>query len=458
MHIEEILIVCHDGVCFGIPTAMIGQILRIPELTPVSLSPREVRGICAVGGNILTAVDMNLALGMDAVDLASPMGRILSLREPYDTSALIVSKVVVSVSVDPERMEYRSDSSDPVIAVYHHADELIQVLDISRTIRAILPQTVEERPISEKNENGMNVSEKHTRSERYLLFRMGGEMYALGIENLKEILGAYHPLTPISGGKAEIAGMMSLRDELLVVADLRLYCGFEPLKSDKNRILVSETKEKTIGLMIDEIIDIKEYGEEQVEHFAQSGDDERVSGVIHDPEYLVSLLGERVIDEIVARNRAILIDSDETNEAQKSDAVMEAVVFKLGKEEYAFAIEEVSEIIDTIPVTPVSLASEIVEGVINIRGQIVTIGSLHRRLGLPIHPANEQKIIVCHTPKGRMGFFVDGVSDVMQVHSAEVLGGIDNGPLFSKVLHFDGGKRLVLLFDLAALYRREGIG
>lgn len=457
MHIEEILIVCHEGVCFGISTAMIGQILRIPELMPVSLSPGEVRGICAVGGNILTAVDLNLVLGMEQVDTVSPKGRILTLQEPYDTSALVVSEVVVSMSVDEGQIEYMDDSDNPVVAICHHGEELIQILDVSRILGSVQIHAVEERLIGEKNESGAIVSEKHSRSERYLLFRMGGELYALGIDNLKEILGGHHFLTPLSGGNPEIAGMMSLRNELLVVADLRVYCGFDPFKSDKNRILVSETGDKTIGLIIDEIIDIKEYSEEQVERFVQSGEDERVSGVIHDPDYLVSLLGDRVIEEIVLRNKAILIDSDEAKEASKSDAVLEAVVFKLGKEEYALRIEDVAEIIDTTPVTPVSLASEIVDGVINIRGQIVTIGSLHRRLGLPVQPQSEQKIIVCHTPKGRMGFFVDGVSDVMQVHSGEVIDDVDSGPLFSKVLHFDKGKRLVLLFNLAALYRREGI-
>lgn len=457
MHIEEILIVCHDKVCFGISTALIGQILRVPELTPLSLSPYAVRGVCAVGGNIMTAVDMNTVLGLEAVDTASAKSRVLSLQSPYSSSALIVSEVLVSTIVDPDRIEYISDPVDPIVAIYHYEEELIQILDVKRIIETVHPQHVEEHPINEKNENDGSVPEKHSNRERYLLFKMGGEMYALEIENLREILGAHYSLTALAGANAEIAGMMSLRDELLVVADLRSYCGFEPSKSDKNRILIVNTKGKTIGLIIDEIVDIKEYGDTQVDRFALSNQHERVSGVIHDPEYLVSLLGEQVIEEIVTRNDTIIITSDEAKETLKSSAAMEVVIFKLGEEEYALSIDEVAEIIDTTPVTPVAEAPGVVEGIINIRGQIVTIGSLHRWLGIRMSPDNEQKIIVCHTPKGRMGFFVDAVSDVMQVRFDEILDDVKEESIFSQVLHFDEGKRLVLLFNLEALYRAEGI-
>ncbi|MBV5320434.1 MAG: chemotaxis protein CheW [Sulfuricurvum sp.] len=451
MHIEEILIVRNDKVCFGIPTATIGQILRIPELTSLYLSPNGVRGLCAVGGNILTAIDMNISLGMACVDTESSMGRILSLQPPFDTSALLVSEVLVSVIVDQSRIELVENPDDAIVAIYHHGDELVQILDVSKIINAILPLSVELSPITEKN-GAIRINDKNNSTLRYLIFRMGEETFALEVENLREILALHQPLTQLSGANPEVAGMISLREQILVVADLRIYCGFEPLKNDKNRILIVETDNKTIGLIIDEIIDIREYAEDKVDRFVQVVDDERISGVIHDPAFLISLLGERVVQDIINRNKSILVTSDELREDEKNDVVMDALIFKLGNEEYALPIEEVAEIIDTLAITPISLAPDMVEGVINIRGQIVTIGSLYKKLGITMKSDHEHKIIVCHTPKGRMGFFVDFVSDVIQVHANEILEDVQHGELFSKVLNFDNGKRLVLLFDLSTLY------
>lgn len=69
MPIDEILIIKHDDISYGIPTRNIEQIQHIPELTPLALSPEEIKGLSAVGGNIRTVMDTNLLLGMDAVDI-----------------------------------------------------------------------------------------------------------------------------------------------------------------------------------------------------------------------------------------------------------------------------------------------------------------------------------------------------------------------------------------------------
>lgn len=451
MHIEEILIVRNDKVSFGIPTSTIGQILRIPELTSLYLSPKSVRGLCAVGGNILTAIDMNISLGMNSVDTESSKGRILSLQSPFESSALLVSEVLISVIIDQNRIELIEEPDDAIIAIYHYGDELVQILDIGKIVNAIEPLSTEFSSITEKNEKN-DVIAGNSNTLRYLLFRMGQEIFALEVENLREILALNQPLTQFSGANPEISGMISLRDQILVIADLRVYCGFEPKQSEKNRILIVETDGKAIGLIIDEIIDIREYAESKVDRFVQIVDDERISGVIHDADFLISLLSDKVIKDIINRNKSILVASDELKEDDKNDIVMDAVIFKLGEEEYALPIEDVAEIIDTLAITPIALASDMIEGMINIRGQIVTIGSLYKKLGIMMKTEHEHKIIVCHTPRGRIGFFVDFVSDVIQVHANEILEDVQHGELFSKVLNFENGKRLVLLFDISTLY------
>ncbi|MDQ1297782.1 MAG: purine-binding chemotaxis protein CheW, partial [Campylobacterota bacterium] len=119
---------------------------------------------------------------------------------------------------------------------------------------------------------------------------------------------------------------------------------------------------------------------------------------------------------------------------------------KLGNEEYAFSIEEVAEIIDMTPVTPVANAADRVDGIINIRGQIVTIGSLSKCLGITASTRSDQKIIICHAQKGRIGFFVNTVTDVLSVDPAQMRQEESSDGLFSNVIHLEEGKRLVLLF------------
>lgn len=452
--IEEVLIVRHDKVYFGIPTSLIGQILRVPELTPMMLSPKEVRGLCAVGGNIITAVDMNMVLGIDPVDTGSLECRLLSLEGEYSTSALLVSEVLVSTPIEQSKIEYIPNSTDATVAVYHYNEHLIQILDLSKMLVGMGVTKIAIEDVSEKSGSSSEMRTADGNVERYLIFKMGSEKYALVIDNLREILAATGPLTPITGSRSEIAGMMSLRDELLVVADLRKYYGFDSLYSDKNRIVVVQLKEKTIGLIIDEIIDIRDFCDADIDK--SSGSDETIGGVIHAGDELISLIGKEMLDRVFTENDAIIVSNHEAQTGSVSDNVMEVVVFKLGKEEYAIDIASVSEIIDMTPVTPIASAPETVDGVINIRGQIVTIGSLHKRLGIPAPETTDQKIIVCEASKGRIGFFVNSVSDVLGVTKDEVRKENHSGDLFSGVLQFNQGKRLVLLFDLNAINLVKG--
>lgn len=452
MKIEEILIVCHDNVCFGIPTYLVGQILRVPDMTALALSPKEVHGMCAVGGNITTAVDMNLLLGMKKVDITSQKSRILTLNDDLDTSALVVSEVIATVVVDPKEVEYIVQSDDPIVAIYHYQDQMIQIVDVKKILKSVRLREIEANEISEKHELLDIRNDAKGAVSRYLLFRMGGEVYGMEIDNLREILSAQQTITPLSGSVEEIVGMMSLREELILIVDLRLRYGYEPMKSDKNRILITQIRSKVVGLIIDEIIDIKGFDESQIEMFDES-EEGKISGVIHEENHLISTIGSEDIQKIIHENNSLIISSQNIKTDAKTNVVCEAVVFKLGSEEYALNIENVDEIIDMTPVTPIAQAPESVEGVVNIRGQIVTIGSLHRRLNIKTEEGAEQKIIICGTSKGRMGFFVDSVSDVLEIHNDELHAESNEHSVFSHILHLNGGDRLVMMLDLGQIYR-----
>lgn len=241
--------------------------------------------------------------------------------------------------------------------------------------------------------------------------------------------------------------MMSLREELVVIADLRHFYGFQPKPGEKNRIMIVQMHNKTLGLMIDEIVDIHEFSKADVDSLGTSNDDKRIAGVIHNGDKLISLVSNSAIESLLERNNDIVVSNDVAAVSENAVEMVEVVIFKLGNEEYAFSIEEVAEIIDMTPVTPVANAAEMVDGIINIRGQIVTIGSLHKRLGIKVPTYGDQKIIICHAPKGRIGFFVNTVSDVLSVDPAQMRDEESADGLFSKVIHLEEGKRLVLLFN-----------
>lgn len=447
MLIEEILIIRHDEVSFGISTALIGQILRVPNITSLALSPNEVRGLCAVGGGIVTLLDFNLLLGLAPCGGLDQGNRVITLNNEMSALALLVDEVTVSLTIDQEKIEYLNVTDEAIIAIVHYEDTLIQVVNLEYVIKAVRSVKVSAQAVSEKNRYDAESSTKVEGKSRYLVFKMGSEEYALPIDDLREILSADVTTTAMAGSKDEIIGMMSLREELVVIADLRRFYGFEAKSGEKNRIIIVQMHNKTLGLMIDEIVDIHEFSKTDLDSLDGCNDDKRIAGVIHNGDKLISLISNCAIESLLERNNDIVVSNEVTAVSENTVEMVEVVIFKLGDEEYAFSIEEVAEIIDMTPVTPVANAAEMVDGIINIRGQIVTIGSLHKRLGIRVPAHGDQKIIICHAPKGRIGFFVNSVTDVLSVDPAQIRQEKSSDGLFSNVIHLDEGKRLVLLFN-----------
>jgi purine-binding chemotaxis protein CheW len=80
---------------------------------------------------------------------------------------------------------------------------------------------------------------------------------------------------------------------------------------------------------------------------------------------------------------------------------------------------EVQEILREQTMTPVPLAPAEVEGLINLRGQIVTALDMRRRLGLaPRNTATAAMNVVIHTGGGAVSLLVDEIGDVIETGSA----------------------------------------
>ena len=92
------------------------------------------------------------------------------------------------------------------------------------------------------------------------------------------------------------------------------------------------------------------------------------------------------------------------------------LTFTLGAQEYGVDILHVQEIRGYTPATPVPNTPPYVRGVLNLRGTIVPIVDLRRRLGLPAtDPGKFTVIVVLNVGTKVVGAVVDTVSDVLQI-------------------------------------------
>ncbi len=104
--------------------------------------------------------------------------------------------------------------------------------------------------------------------------------------------------------------------------------------------------------------------------------------------------------------------------AEKTDTAseMQLVVFDLASEYYGVDIGDVREIIRMQTVTRVPGAPPYVEGIINLRGQVIPVVDLRKRLQLAVgEQTNESRIVWLTINDQDVGVIVDGVTEVLRI-------------------------------------------
>ena len=100
---------------------------------------------------------------------------------------------------------------------------------------------------------------------------------------------------------------------------------------------------------------------------------------------------------------------------------LQLVAFKIGRELYGVGIESIREIVRFPEITEVPDAPAFLEGVINLRGKIVPVIDLRKRLGIG-GEGNTRSTRVLITENGRsmIGLHVDSVSEVLRIQPDDI--------------------------------------
>ena|SRR5579859_1275825 len=92
--------------------------------------------------------------------------------------------------------------------------------------------------------------------------------------------------------------------------------------------------------------------------------------------------------------------------------------FSVGTLFFGIEVLKVQEVLRYLEMTSVPLAPDVIQGLINLRGQIVTAVDMRRRLGLDKRAAGETPMnMVVRSDDGPVSLLVDEIGDVLEVGS-----------------------------------------
>ncbi|MCL1077667.1 chemotaxis protein CheW [Parashewanella spongiae] len=145
--------------------------------------------------------------------------------------------------------------------------------------------------------------------------------------------------------------------------------------------------------------------------------------------------------------------------ASKDDSVLQWVTFKLDNETYGINVMQVQEVLRYSEIAPVPGAPHYVVGIINLRGNVVTVIDTRARFGLNgAEVTDSTRIVIIEAEKQVIGILVDSVAEVVYLKRSE----IDNAPNVgteesAKFIQgvSNRGEELLILVDLDKLLSDE---
>jgi purine-binding chemotaxis protein CheW len=145
----------------------------------------------------------------------------------------------------------------------------------------------------------------------------------------------------------------------------------------------------------------------------------------------------------------------QNNEQTEQDQILQWVTFRLAGETYGINVMQVREVLKHTDIAPVPGAPSYVMGIINLRGNVVTVIDTRMRFGLPDKEISSQsRVVIIECEKQVIGILVDSVAEVVYLYSSEIetppnVGNDDTAKFIQGVCNRDN--ELLILVDLNKL-------
>ena len=108
-------------------------------------------------------------------------------------------------------------------------------------------------------------------------------------------------------------------------------------------------------------------------------------------------------------------------EIEVGDTITKFVTFRLKDETYGINVMQVQEVLRVTEIAPVPGAAVFVLGIINLRGNVVTVIDTRTRFGLPTTEQDDaSRIVIIEAEDQVIGILVDSVAEVVELRESEI--------------------------------------
>jgi chemotaxis signal transduction protein len=408
------------------------EILRVQTPNQVPDVPEYVLGVLTVRGQILPVIDLRRLLQQRS--LADEFaGNCRPLREDYERALEQIEKIF---------------AGSPNQKVESKVSERLRkwLAETNSSSQVLMETLAQARGLNEMVIKQLQLRIKHQEHGDSDAARVCGE----------EV---------VSGGRKTVAALHKFEEQIA-----------QNIQEDQ-RIIVVDAEGFVLGLVVDHVHEVLNVPKNLVEpppRITSSGGME-LSGVakLDDGARLIMLLDvaslmkdQKLRD--VQDSSVQTVEEKKTGEIQKTGAgaqelsEVQLVTFMLGAEEYGVPISQIQEIDRLAKITKVPKAAAFIEGITNLRGEVIPVLDTRKRFDLEVKPSDDRtRIIIVDLGGVKTGLVVDSVREVLNLARKDIApppeaigSGIDQ-QFISGIGKVDAGKRMIVLLDVERILSRQ---
>lgn len=471
-----------DNIEFGVPINKVKEIVRVPERTKIPNSPDFIEGIANLRGTVLPIINSRIRLGMKTADF-DEQTRILVIDINGISTGMIVDSVkevlrIQNDLIEPPPSVVKGVNSDYLQGVIKldNGKRLILTIDLLKTCFVNLKKAdlqKSQKSSSSNYDRSKEVLDAMVDEELVVTFLIDKEEFAFSINAVSEIIRV-PDITSVPNSPAFVKGVISLRDQILPIVDFRLYLSLDLIEySDSTRIIVIEIGEAKIGLIVDKVLEVLRIPKDVIDPppaIFSNQEQERLQGLakINQGKRLIMIFdSENLFDKGEIKEMGTLAKNKNktSSDVQSTKELIEEehlVTFKLDEEEFGVQIIQVQEINRLQDITKVPNSPDFIEGVANLRGNVVPVISLRKRFALEEREYDDKtRLIIVEVEGSKTGLVVDSVSEVLRISKKNieltpaVISSSVNNEFIESIGKLDKGNRMIILLNLNKLLSDE---
>ncbi|RAK60991.1 hypothetical protein DJ021_14830 [Phenylobacterium hankyongense] len=467
------------GDLYALRADQVSEVIRVPAVARLPHGPRSLLGLANLRGQVLPVASLNTLLGRpETVAAALPRAIVLDGAAPV---AVAVDEIRGLVAVDPSKIATdqaasAAEAGEVLTGAFDTRGEgVAKILDLRSLLAAgFVPRARPERAVSLVADGRRAADGAADDRQKLVTFEVAGQEYALALGSIREIINAPASVVAMPRSEALVMGVVPYRDSLLPVLSLRGLLGLtQRPAATSDKVVVTIVGGALVGLVVDDIRALISADSSLVEPTppllaARTGGESKVKAIYRGDSgrRLVSILDAgQLFREDVMERLGRGAQPVKTEQAGAVDAAtIQFLVFRLGGDEFGLPIEVIDEVARApAKVTRVPRTPKFLEGVINLRGEVLPVIDQRRRFDMP--PAADlsaRRLVVLRTDRRRAGVIVDGVSEVLScaatsIEEAPDLAG-EATRLVHGVLNLEAQNRMILLLDPVELLTRAERG